>query len=139
MFAPMQHFDAATVVHTHDLLRDLESEAAAASTALALNPENAHAADQWGKSLSFVTATVGHMNAEERGTFAAAQASGVAETVLDALRREHARLRVLAAQLLRRSAPDDEGALLLVRFLDRFRRHVSDEEWALTWRGRVYQ
>lgn len=133
----MTRFDPIVVIHSHDDLQKLHSAASAASTSLALDVENADARDQWTTGLGFVQAALDHMREEESGVFVAAERDGMPATIMELLRLEHARLAVLGAQLMRRAQPDDEGALLLIRFLQRFEDHVADEEWGLTWRGRV--
>lgn len=119
------------VIHAHDNLQRLMMDAATASTSLAIDPNSRAARAQWQVGLRFVRAAVVHMREEEAGAFVDAERAGVPGETLDLLRREHAYLRLLAAELLIRAAPDDEGALLLVRFLHRFDRHVADEEFGL--------
>lgn len=132
----MARFDAIVggMIHSHDSLQQLLSRASTASVHLCMNPANETADQQWQTALCFVRSAVGHMGEEEAGAFVEAEESGVPPHVMDALRAEHAKLRVLAAELLHREGPDDEGALLLLRFLDRFERHVAQEEWSLTSR-----
>ena len=133
----MARFDAIvrSVVHSHDGLQRLMAAASAASVQLSLNPANEHAGAQWSTGLQFVHSAVAHMGEEEAGAFAEAEDSGVSPLILELLRLEHARLRILASEILRRAAPDDEGALLLLRFLHRFERHVGHEEWCLARRA----
>ena len=133
----MARFDAivSSVVRSHDGLARSMAAASAASVQLSLNPRNEDAAAQWRTSLQFIHSAVAHMGDEEAHAFAEAEDSGVSPLILELLRIEHARLRILAADILRRDGPDDEGALLLLRFLHRFERHVGHEEWCLARRA----
>lgn len=125
------------LVHSHDELERLMADASAASVDLSANPANSNATRQWASGLVFVRSAVAHMHEEEAGAFAAAEDAGVSDLQLQLLRIEHARLRMLAAELLQHDGPDDEGALLLLRFLHRFERHVEHEEWTLAKSART--
>jgi hypothetical protein len=132
----MGTFDAIlrSVIHSHDDLQRKMADANAAAIQLSLNPRNDDAAAQWRTSVDFLDSAVAHMAEEEDEIFDDARDAGVSSLLLQLLRIEHARLRILAAEILHREGPDDEGALLLLRFLHRFERHVGHEEWCLARR-----
>lgn len=74
-----------------------------------------------------------HMAQEEVHVFPRARQAGVPSEILHVLAMEHHALRTLAEELRARemdkgAVPDDEGALLLLRFLQSFEAHVQREE-----------
>lgn len=122
------------VLDHHETFQGPLADATSAAYRLVLNPVEKDAAEQVRTAWTFIELdALPHMTQEEMHVFPRAIESGVPPEVLDVLAMEHHALRTLAEELRSRgmdrgATPDDEGSLLLLRFLQSFEAHVQREE-----------
>lgn len=122
------------VLDHHETFQTPLADAIAAAYRLVLDPANQDAVDQLRVAWQFISDdALPHMAQEELTVFPRAVSSGVPADTLDVLSMEHRALRALAEELRDRGmdrdvVPDDDGALLLLRFMQSFDAHVQREE-----------
>ncbi|MBI2391358.1 MAG: hemerythrin domain-containing protein [Deltaproteobacteria bacterium] len=122
------------VLDHHETFQTPLADAISAAYQLVLDPTNRDAVGQMRVAWRFVCDdALPHMAQEEVTVFPRAISSGVPADTLDVLSMEHRALRALAEELRDRGMdrdvpPDDEGALLLLRFMQSFDAHVQREE-----------
>lgn len=124
----------AEVLDHHETFQAPLADATSAAYRLVLNPIDQDSVDHLRTAWTFIDReALPHMAQEEIHVFPRARQAGVPADVMDVLRMEHHALRVLAEELRSRGMdrdlpPDDEGSLLLLRFLQTFEAHVQREE-----------
>jgi len=122
------------VLDQHETFQAPLADATSAAYRLVLNPLDQDSMEQLRVAWTFIEEdALPHMAQEEIHVFPRATEAGVPPEILEVLAMEHRALRVLAEELRDRgmdrgAPPDDEGTLLLLRFLQSFEAHVQREE-----------
>lgn len=122
------------VLDHHETFQGPLADATSAAYSLVLNPIEKDSPEQVRTAWTFIEVdALPHMAQEEIYVFPRARDAGVPSEILDVLAAEHTALRTLAEELRDRGMnrgviPDDEGSLLLLRFLQTFEAHVQREE-----------
>jgi hemerythrin-like domain-containing protein len=132
--ARQKHALSVEVLDEHETFQRPLADAISAAFSLVLDPIDPRGLEHVRTVWRFIECeALPHMAQEEQGVFPHAHHAGVPGEVVHALAREHHALRTLAEELRDRgfggrARPDDEGALMALRFLQSFDAHVQREE-----------
>jgi hypothetical protein len=118
----------------HETFQGALADATSAAYRLALEPLDQDSMEHQLAAWTFIEReALPHMAQEEIQVFPCALEAGVPPEILDVLATDHRTLRTLAGELRERgidrgATPDDDGTLVLLRFLQSFEAHVQREE-----------